>query len=229
MNKELRRSNYMTKFLIIVVFLYILSSSIAVPLLFKQFYYIQIDDLNVEQDSGLTREQIVTAYSEVIDYCIGTKKDFSAGGLGYSEEGKAHFEDCRKLFILDLIVFFISVFILFGFLLIRNKIPIKCDRPKNHGAGYWGAFILLISVLVIGGLGAIDFDKTFVIFHAIFFPGKDNWVFNPEVDEIINILPETFFMRCALLIAVLILLQCLVFITADMIGNRKKRKRQSKD
>lgn len=45
-----------------------------------------------------------------------------------------------------------------------------------------------------------DFDKAFVVFHHLFFPGKTNWLFNPETDEIIQVLPEAFFRDCAILI-----------------------------
>ena len=171
----------------------------------------------------------MTAYSEIVDYCMGARKDFSVGGLHYSEEGKAYFADCRVLFILDLAVFAVSAIILVVWLIIRNKLPVKCERPKNHGAGYRGALILLISGAILGGFGSINFDTTFVIFHSIFFPGKSNWIFDPEIDEIINILPETFFMRCAILIIVLIVFQSLLFIFADLIINKHKQKTTIKE
>ena len=223
LKKEYRKSRVLTVLMILVVFFYILSSSIAVPILCKPFYYAQIGDLGLEESSGFTHEQIVTAYSEVVDYCIGAREDFAVGELGYSEDGKDHFTDCRGLFLLDLGVLAGTVLILVVWLLLRCIVPVRCTRPKGHSVGFWGALIVLISFVMIGGLGSIDFDKTFVIFHSLFFPGKANWIFNPEVDEIINILPEQFFMRCAIVIVALIVVQSLIFILADLIAGAKRK------
>ena len=55
---------------------------------------------------------------------------------------------------------------------------------------------------MIGCLAALDFDRAFVIFHSIFFPGKTNWVFDWHADPIIRVLPQVFFMDCAILIGV---------------------------
>lgn len=85
----------------IAVALAILTGSIAVPIIIRPFYYAQIDPLELERSSGLSREEIIEAYDEVLDYCIGASDEFSAGVLPFSESGSAHFADCRSLFILD--------------------------------------------------------------------------------------------------------------------------------
>ena len=46
---------------------------------------------------------------------------------------------------------------------------------------------------------AIDFQRMFLLFHRVFF-SNDYWIFDPDADEIINILPEQFFMHCALIV-----------------------------
>ena len=60
----------------------------------------------------------------------------------------------------------------------------------------------LTAPIMIGCLSALDFDRAFVIFHSIFFPGKTNWVFDWYADPIIRVLPQEFFMDCAILIGV---------------------------
>ena len=72
---------------------------------------------------------------------------------------------------------------------------------------------------MIGGLAALDFDRFFTLFHAVFFPGKDNWIFHPKADPIILILPQEFFRNCAILILAVLLLTCTVLILRD----RKKK------
>ena len=84
-------------------------------------------------------------------------------------------------------------------------------------AGLGGAF------LIVGGLAALDFDRAFTVFHTIFFPGKTNWLFDPDTDQIINILPETFFMDCAILILAVLVIGCAALILADFLAGRDRR------
>jgi hypothetical protein len=78
----------------------------------------------------------------------------------------------------------------------------KCGpyRLGRRSAAWWAGLLALIAPLVIGGLAALDFDRAFVIFHKIFFPGKSNWLFDWRTDPIILALPQEFFRNCAILI-----------------------------
>ena len=75
--------------------------------------------------------------------------------------------------------------------------------------------------VIVGGLAALDFDRAFAVFHTIFFPGKDNWLFDPMTDPVILILPEEYFRSCALLILAGLLLACGVLIAADLRRRRR--------
>ena len=77
--------------------------------------------------------------------------------------------------------------------------------------------------LLVGGLAALDFDRAFVVFHALFFPGKTNWLFDWRADPIILLLPEVFFRNCAILILALLVFWCAVLIAADLLAGRRKR------
>ncbi len=46
---------------------------------------------------------------------------------------------------------------------------------------------LLLTVPIL-----LNFEKSFIIFHKLLFR-NDYWVFNPNLDPVINILPEEFF------------------------------------
>ena len=80
-----------------------------------------------------------------------------------------------------------------------------------------------IVIAVLFGLVAIDFENAFVVFHKIFFPGKDNWQFS-YADEIIMALPQQFFMNCAILIGASIILISLSIIVFGLVKRRKMRK-----
>ena len=64
----------------------------------------------------------------------------------------------------------------------------------------WKIFFALIIPLAAVGAAAIDFNKAFILFHKVFF-NNDMWMFDPAADPIIEILPEAFFMHCAMVIA----------------------------
>ena len=70
---------------------------------------------------------------------------------------------------------------------------------------------------------ALDFDRAFTVFHSIFFPGKDNWLFDPVADPVILILPEAFFRNCAIAIVTVLLTVCIVLV----VTGRKRPSRRS--
>ena len=203
----------------VLIALVILSGSIALPILCRPFFYMHIKPMNLGAMVGLTEEGVKTAYNEMMDYCTGVSNTFSAGQLPFSQEGASHFADVQKLFVLDFRVLAVSGVLLLTLLLWQRKKPV---RLLGHTPGFWGAIGLGVSFLVIGGLAALDFGRAFVIFHKLFFPGKDNWLFDSRKDPIINMLPAEFFRNCAVLILVSILLACGILIVYD-IKHKKTR------
>lgn len=218
----MKTSKLLSVLLSVLIALVVLTGSIAVPLLCRSFYYAHIGPMGLE-DWGLTREEIVTAYDEMMDFCLGKREDFSAGVLAFSQSGADHFADVRGLFLLDLRVLKISVIVL-GFLLgwcLAGKV--RPYRFLGRGPGLWAAAGLGAAFLAVGGLAALDFDRAFVVFHSIFFPGKDNWIFDWQTDPIILFLPQDFFRNCALLILALLLVWCACLIGADLWAGKRRR------
>jgi integral membrane protein (TIGR01906 family) len=201
----------------------VLTGSIAVPLLVRPFYYLHIGPLGLEQASDLTAPQIREAYGQMMDYCLGLPDTFAVGVLPFSDEGASHFADVRTLFVLDLAVLALSAaaLILLG-LYCRYK-AVELHRFRGHGPEFWGCVGLGVTFAAIGALAAVDFDRFFTLFHALFFPGKDNWLFNPYEDEIIRALPAEFFMNCAILIASAVILISLGLIIRGIILARRER------
>lgn len=218
----MKTSKILSVLLSVLTALVVLTGSIAVPLLCRSFYYAHIGPMHLE-NYGLTEREIKTAYDEMMDFCLGKREDFSAGVLAFSRSGADHFADVRGLFLLDLRVLKLSVVGL-GFLLgwcLMGKV--RPYRFLSRGPGFWAATGLGASFLIVGGLAALDFDRAFVIFHSIFFPGKDNWIFDWQTDPIILFLPQDFFRNCALLILALLLVWCGALIGADLWAGREKK------
>ena len=200
----------MVKRAIVVIFavalvLLVLTVSIGLPIYLRPFNYAHIDALELDRASGFTKAQIRTAYDEVLDYLTLPGKDFGTGELAHSAEGAAHFADCKVLFDLNAGVLLGSALVAAAIFLLRKP----CKLPSLRRATFWAGTGALMLPVVVGSLAALDFDRAFVIFHHIFFPGKDNWVFDYFADPIIRVLPQVFFMNCAIFIgAGLILFSC---------------------
>ena len=185
---------------LICVFLFLLTVSIGLPICIRPFYYAHIGAYDLEGLSGYTEEQIRQAYDEVLDYLTLPGKEFGTGVLPHSDEGKAHFEDCKVLFDLNAAILLGSGCVLTVLFVMRKKWG--GYRLGKHSAVFWATVLSLTAPILIGGLAAINFDRAFVIFHSIFFPGKTNWVFDWYRDPIIRVLPQDFFRNCAILIGV---------------------------
>lgn len=217
----MKTSKPLSVVLSVLIALAVLTGSIAVPLLCRPFYYAHIGPMGLE-GYGLAREEIETAYDEMMDFCLGKREDFSAGVLAFSQSGADHFADVRGLFLLDLRVLRASLALLLAALVICKMKGVRPYRFLGRGPGLWAAAGLGIFFLVIGGLAALDFDRAFVIFHSIFFPGKDNWIFDWQTDPIILFLPQDFFRNCAILILVLLLVWCAALVAADLWAEKRK-------
>lgn len=189
----------------VLIALVVLSGAIAMPILFRPFYYWHIAPLRLPELVELTVPEIKNAYNEVMRYCIGLSDSFSAGSLPFSDAGAEHFADVRKLFVLDLRALVLSTILLIGMRAVFRKEKL---RLLDHTPGFWGAVGLGISISTVGALAALDFNKAFKVFHKLFFPGKDNWLFDPQTDPVILMLPDEFFRNCAILIFAVILLSC---------------------
>lgn len=184
--------------------LFLLSGSIAVPILWRGFYYGQIEALALPARTGWSPQVIRAAYDAVMDYLV-KGAPFGTGPLRWSESGKAHFADCRFLFRLDFLILALSGCFLLLVLLLTLTGRVKLHRFLGRSPALWAMAGLLAVVLVLGLWAWTDFTGLFTAFHTLCFPGKTNWIFDWRTDEIILILPEDFWARAAALIAALTL------------------------
>lgn len=202
----------------VCVVFFLLTAAIGLPIYIRPFYYAHIEAFDLPARSGYTAEEIRAAYDEVLDYLTLPGKEFSTGVLPHSVEGKAHFEDCKVLFDLNASILLSSGLVLAVLFFMRKKWgPYRIGK---HSAPFWAAVLSVTAPIMIGCLAALDFDRAFVIFHSIFFPGKTNWVFDWYEDPIIRVLPQEFFMDCAILIGLGLITMAVGILVWE--GKRKK-------
>ena len=201
-----------------------LTFSIGLPIYFRPFYYMQIDALGIEEYSGFDRETIVEAFDDVMDYLTIPGNEFGTGDLKYSEEGKSHFVDCKGLFDLNIIAFIISLITVVTLIVLERKKIFTMCKPFGFNIMFSSGAFTLGLFAIIGALASIDFSTAFTIFHMIFFPGKSNWLFDWNEDQIIRILPANFFMNCAILILSSIIILTVGMIVTSVIMKMREKK-----
>ncbi|MDO4961966.1 MAG: TIGR01906 family membrane protein [Eubacteriales bacterium] len=198
--------------------LLIFSAAVSVPLLWRGFYYIQINALHLTEITPWSYDEIRCAFDQMMDFCM-KGAEFGTGVLKWSEDGMQHFADCRVLFMLDIRVLIMSAVLSLALIVYAKRKGMRLssgDGSKAPGPFFFaGAIPMAVFAVICIMVVFVDFDHAFVTFHHMFFPGKDNWLFDPYADEIINVLPEVFFMNCAILIVVLIFIFSIISIVID--------------
>lgn len=184
---------------------------------FKELYYYDIDKLNISILSNLSEEEIMLNYDYLIDYNLGKDdKNFEMPTIKSSPQGKIHFEEVRdifqninKLFNLCLIISIIGLFI---------NIKYKNIKFLNVTSKS------LISIPIILALPiVINFEGSFVIFHKLMF-SNDYWIFDPNLDPVINMLPQQFFFHAGVMMLSLVLISSILMYVVYRLLNIKRER-----
>ena len=199
----------------ITSFFLIITFSVGLPIYCRPFYYMHIDLLNLER-SGYSAAQIKEAYNEILDYLTLPGGSFHAGVFPFTESGASHFADCKVLFTMNAVLFVLSAIILIALYLMKKRGTISSLYIGRFHASFYAALSALLLIVLITILASMDFYAAFVTFHSIFFPGKENWILDYRTDPIINVMPQDFFLHCALLIGASIILISLVIIFTQL-------------
>jgi len=217
----------LTVVFITALVLFMISFSIGIPIYCRFLYYIQINTLNMPEKTGWSYEIIKEAYDDILNFCTLPGYPPVTGQLKLSESGAAHFADCKVLFSLDFWVMLVSGVISLTLILLNRFKVIELSRPFGHGAQLIAAIVAVaLPVVIILLVLIVGFDRAFEAFHAIFFPGKTNWLFDWNEDQIIQVMPEEFFMNCAIIVAVALIAFAAAVITADIVLIKKRAKKQ---
>ncbi|MGH4138305.1 TIGR01906 family membrane protein [Clostridium sp.] len=162
-------------------------------LIFKPLYYMDIEVLNIQQSSNLSKYELKANYNYLITYLTQNKQEeFNLPTLASSNNGKTHFKEVKVIFDKLRVMLFFSILVsIIGILVNKRQKKIKYLLTSSV------VLITLPIMLLIPFV--INFDKSFTTFHHIFF-NNDYWLFDINTDPIITILPQDFFFHCALLI-----------------------------
>lgn len=178
--------------------------SVKLTLNFKILYYWDITNLSIIKNTDLNVKEIKENFNYLIYYLNSHKNiTFCLPSLPSSKEGVIHFKDVKNIFnFLDKFLF-INIFI---------SVPViyyKLKMTKNVSFLKYSSILTIIIPLSLIIPLTLNFDNGFTLFHRIFF-SNDYWIFDPNKDPIINLLPEAFFFHSVLLILFFIILFSLI-------------------
>ncbi len=211
LSKKFKPSNILIG--IIFTFL-IVSLGVIFTVNFKPLYYFDIDYLNVPESSGYDSELIKRNYDVLIDYNSPFYKgDLEFPDLPSSPEGLQHFVEVKDIFVAFYYIAIVSAIVCALIIFYKKK-------RKDNSYLLVSSITVVVLPVIIALLAAIDFDKTFVVFHKIFFR-NDYWIFSPKLDPVINILPQTFFLHALILIILILLLGSITLYSAYKLFNKK--------
>ncbi len=185
--------------------IFIICLGAVIALNFRPLYSLAVEKYGLEETSGLPYDEIMENFDAMVEYNMTWGDgELTLPTLTMSEGGKIHFSDVRDLFVrvqkLGLICGILTVL---GFVVFRR------EKKLHFAASGWSAILLPVSA---GIFIAAAWDRFFVLFHEIFFD-NDYWIFDARTDPVIKILPDEYFMWCALVILAVVLAGAAVMLT----------------
>ncbi|PKK38895.1 hypothetical protein ABB02_01830 [Clostridiaceae bacterium JG1575] len=192
--------------------LFLLTSSVLLTLSMKWTYRLSLGEIH-QVEYHLDEATMVKNYNTLIDYNFDRQPTLQFEGLPMSAQGAYHFWEVKTIFQ----GFRMSLWVLGVLALISGFILVKEKDLRFVG---WAMGLTVLIPFVLGLPILLNFNRVFILFHELVF-SNDYWIFDPALDPIIRYLPETLFLRNALLILGFLLL----FVAILFLLQKKAKKR----
>lgn len=229
----------------ICVLLLVVSTSVIIPTFFTPFFrwhYAQTNaqGQDIAQEIGISHDDLMYVTVELLAYMRGNRE--SLDGISVVVEGRTergsrvlgqnffsvteirHMLDVRvlydQLFIVRNVSFFALIaFVLCMLLISENPVYLLSRCCREVLVGFLGITV------VMAGLISINFERSWDIFHYIFFRGEaaNYWRLTPFVDLMINMFPLHFFLYISIFVGVLIFIFSAIIVIAGTLYLRNER------
>ena len=199
-----------------------------------RFYEREYKKYQVADSLNMTMDNIMDVTDQMMAYLIGNKAELSVitdvdGETQdfFNEQDRLHLADVRNLFLGGLKLRNYAVIL--ATILMIVLMAKKADFRRLVPQGYLQAlFVYLILAAILGVAMSIDFTSCFTLFHKLFFT-NNLWIFDPETDYMIRMLPEGFFSDMVIRVGVIfIVLLAVPGVTAVVYSWKRKKKEISK-
>ena len=230
--KHLQRfAGILTAFCLMIILFFTSVEAVVywTPGYFEKEYtkYQVLDDL-----PSMTMDDLLDVTDQMMAYLIGKKAELSVitdvdGETQdfFNEQDRLHLADVRNLFLGGLKLRNYAV-ILATILMIVLRAK-KADFRRLVPLGYLQAlFVYLILAAILGVAMSIDFTSCFTLFHKLFFT-NNLWIFDPETDYMIRMLPEGFFSDMVIRVGVIFIVLLAVPGVAAVVYNWKWKKERN--
>ncbi|MCL2840000.1 MAG: TIGR01906 family membrane protein [Defluviitaleaceae bacterium] len=234
---------YATALCILVL---IISQSVIIPTFFMPFYdwhYSRpvvtyegmLGGMTIPESLGMTHDDLMDVTRGLLDYMIG-RRDSLEGITAHAEDLRIYGEDFFTqreidhmidvrmlfdiLFIVRNVAFFLLVALILGMILLKLNplfLMARCSREVMVG------FLIITVIMAI--LISIDFERSWDLFHYIFFffDYEMLWRLTPYRDLMINMVPLHFFLHISIFVGVLLVVASAVVIVISTMYLRLKK------
>ncbi len=196
----------------------------------RALYVHDMKKYELAQLTGYSEEEILQNYDQLIDYnfLYNDEELLTLPTLPQSDNARIHFMEVKKIFV----NFQIAGLVTLGLLVFYYGIS-QMSKWRNQNKARWlskgskeelaakavrdrmarslkltGLFSVIIPA-VFGGAIALNWDWAFVTFHHIMFD-NDYWIFDYRTDPIIDMLPDEYFMHCAIMIIAIVVVASVI-------------------
>jgi len=213
------------------VLVLIVSQSVIIPTFFMPFFRWHYNKADTADTIGISHEDLMCITTELLDYMRGRRdslEGITAEVIGRDELASRvygqnffsateirHMIDVRvlyeQLFIVRNVAFFLLIALVLGMFLIKENPLFLLSRCSREILAGFLAVMVLLGVII-----AIDFERSWDIFHHIFFRAdvENYWRLILFVDLMINMYPLNFFINISIFAAGLVTIMSAVIITA---------------
>ncbi len=176
----------------------LLAVGLYIAVNFRALYYLNISWNDLPTASGYNAVVIRENYDALIDYCCPFFTDALVfPSIPSSASAISHFAEVKNIF---------NIIYVAGAVGLVAAVTMFIMRHREGSFLYLRTCAICAAVLpvFVSLFSLISFDTLFLVFHKLMF-NNDDWIFDPNTDPIIDMLPESFFAQCAILIAVVML------------------------
>lgn len=193
----LQRTEIKSFFFGLTGMLFLISGAVLLTLSCKGLYKSDMKRYDLAGESGYSEEEILENYDELISYNLSPfHKMLKFPTFPMSEEARIHFKEVKSIFQSFLWMTGISSILLVWIFFRSYK------KQDWKFLKYTGICSIAIPLL-LGILIERNWEKVFVSFHELIFQ-NDYWLFDPVTDPIILVLPDEYFMHCAMMIIAIV-------------------------
>ena len=194
-----------------------------------KFYEKEYAKYEVTEELGMTMEDVMDVTDKMMAYLIGEREELSVMTTVegkeqdfFNEQDRLHMADVKNLFLggLKLRWILLAAAVVLAFILLIRKVKL---REILSGAYFRALAICGSLTVILGILFSSDFNTYFTIFHEIFFT-NDLWLFDPETDYMIRMLPEGFFYDMVMRIGLCFIIGLVLLTLLFWMLRRKKNK-----